>query len=199
MVPVVHCEEWRSGVWRWWGFSPAHKVDLMSHAVQGPAGGWVIFDPIPLDPDRVAAWGDGRRIDAIVLTNGNHERSAAEWHRVLKCPVLGPTGMPWEMDGIRGDEDAVLTGWKRMRLEGGAPGETAWWLESVGLMVFGDAVVNLAGRGLELLPDKYCQDPRALRRSLQALVSVPFEMALFAHGDPLAGGASTRIQGLMTG
>jgi glyoxylase-like metal-dependent hydrolase (beta-lactamase superfamily II) len=171
----------------------------MSHAVRGRAGAWVLFDPIPLNQCQVELWCDGGGIDTIVLTNGNHERAAAEWRRDFGCRVAGPTGVPWEMEGIRDDREVVLDGWKAIRLEGGAPGETAWWLESESLMVFGDAVVNLAGRGLELLPDKYCQDPKWLRRSLQTLLSHPFESALFAHGDPLPRAASTRIGGLLTG
>ena len=171
----------------------------MSHAVRGRAGAWVLFDPIPLNQRQVELWCDGGGIDTIVLTNGNHERAAAEWRRDFGCRVAGPTGVPWEMEGIRDDREVVLDGWKAIRLEGGAPGETAWWLESESLMVFGDAVVNLAGRGLELLPDKYCQDPKWLRRSLQTLLSHPFESALFAHGDPLPRAASTRIGGLLTG
>ena len=199
VVSDVRCEQWRPGIWRWWAYSPAHKVELMSHAVRGRAGAWVLFDPIPLNQRQVELWCDGGGIDTIVLTNGNHERAAAEWRRVFGCRVAGPTGVPWEMEGIRDVRDVVLDGWKAIRLEGGAPGETAWWLESESLMVFGDAVVNLAGRGLELLPDKYCQDPKLLRRSLQKLLSRPFESALFAHGDPLAKDASARIGGLITG
>ncbi len=201
-VAVVHdvrCEQWRPGIWRWWAYSPAHKVELMSHAVRGRAGAWVVFDPIPLNPHLVETWCDGGGIDTIVLTNGNHERAAAEWRRAFGCRVAGAADVSWEMEGIRNDRDVVLDGWKAIRLEGGAPGETAWWLESESLMVFGDAVVNLAGRSLELLPDKYCQDPKALRRSLRSLLSIPFEFALFAHGDPLPRGAAARIAGVMTG
>jgi hypothetical protein len=64
-------------------------------------------------------------------------------------------------------------------------------------MVFGDAVVNLDGRGLELLPDKYCTDPAQLRNSLRSLREISFENALFAHGTPLIGSAAARIAGLL--
>jgi glyoxylase-like metal-dependent hydrolase (beta-lactamase superfamily II) len=199
MVPVVRCEQWQPSIWRWWGFSPDHKVELMSHAVRGPGGAWVVFDPIPMDPDPLRAWGAGRRVEAILLTNGNHERAAAAWRPVWDCPVLGPAGVSWEMEGIRSDQEVLPEGWQPFRLEGGAPGETAWWLPSKALMVFGDAVVNLSGRGLELLPDKYCQDPRRLRESLRSLVSIPFESALFAHGDPIPQHASVHIGELLRG
>ena len=64
-------------------------------------------------------------------------------------------------------------------------------------MVFGDAVVNLAGRGLEILPDRYCTDPARLRQSLREMLQRPFERALFAHGIPLERSASAQIAALL--
>lgn len=70
-------------------------------------------------------------------------------------------------------------------------------LDSSGLVVFGDAVVNLEGRGLELLPAKYCTDPARLQKSLEALSREGFERALFAHGDSIGVRACERIGGLV--
>ena len=65
-------------------------------------------------------------------------------------------------------------------------------------MLFGDALVHLPSRGLELLPDKYCTNPVALRLALQSLVQrVPFENAVFAHGSPLLGNARAAIAALL--
>ena len=61
--------------------------------------------------------------------------------------------------------------------------------------VFGDAVVHLPERGLELLPDKYCTDPAALRISLAGVPA--FERAVFAHGQPLLTGASAKVAALL--
>ena len=96
-----------------------------------------------------------------------------------------------------GADEAPVEGWTAVPLTGGGPGETAFRVRALDLVVFGDAVVNLAGRGLELLPDKYCADPAALRAALRRLVGVPFSRAVFAHGTALAGGASVRIAALL--
>jgi hypothetical protein len=80
-----------------------------------------------------------------------------------------------------------------MDLAGGAPGESAWGLRERNLVVVGDAVVNLAGRGLELLPDKYCTDPKRLRESLVVVVAGGWERMLMAHGEPLGSGAARRV------
>lgn len=190
-------EAWGADCLRWSVFSPAHKVELMSHAVKGADGQYLVFDPIPLGESGWSRWPLAGRVATIVLTNGNHERAAAVWRSRLGCPVIGPAGVAWEMEGILTAPAELPGGWRAVPLPGGAPGETAWRLDSSGLVVFGDAVVNLAGRGLELLPAKYCTDPAELRKSLESLTREGFERALFAHGDPIGERACQRIRGLV--
>jgi hypothetical protein len=57
--------------------------------------------------------------------------------------------------------------------------------------------VNLVERGLELLPDRYCTDPRRLRESLSRLTQVPFQRAVFAHGEPILKDASQHLRALL--
>jgi hypothetical protein len=98
--------------------------------------------------------------------------------------------------GSRFDPDRFpFPEWRAFPLAGGGPGETAFFLADRSLMVFGDAVINLPGRNLELLPPKYCSNADSLRASvLQLTASHPFEHAVFAHGSALIGNAAQRIQ-----
>jgi glyoxylase-like metal-dependent hydrolase (beta-lactamase superfamily II) len=80
---------------------------------------------------------------------------------------------------------------------GGGPAETAFRIPALDLVIFGDAVVNLPGRALELLPDKYCADPARLRAGLRQLVASPFARAVFAHGPALVTEASVRVAALL--
>ncbi len=190
-------EEW-PGVVRWWGYSPRHKVDLMSCAVEGTHG-WVVFDPIGWPGVLGEPFGKGIRPVAIVLTNENHGRDSEAWRAWAGCPVWAATDVDpgvkvdrrWPTDGTG------PMGWERLDLAGGAPGESAWGLAKRNLVVVGDAVVNLAGRGLELLPDKYCTDPKRLRESLGVVVAGGWERMLMAHGEPLGSGAARRVRGLL--
>jgi len=203
------------GVFRWAAFSPHHKVELAAHAV-AVDGALVVFDPIPLVDaamSRLLCGPEARTFESvapnvqpsppasetlaggpecppprpcrIILTNENHERDAARWRQILKAPV-------WSAADPSG---GLPQGWEALPLPGGAPGETACFHAPLSLMVFGDAVVNLPERGLELLPAKYCTDPAELRRSLGRLPR--FERALFAHGQPLLAAASGRIAALL--
>lgn len=83
------------------GLQPGHKVELMSHAVKGADGRYLVFDPIPLSEFAWKRWPLAGRVAAIVLTNANHERAAGVWRLRLGCPVFGPAGVAWEMEGIQ--------------------------------------------------------------------------------------------------
>lgn len=200
MLPVTRLEQPVPGVWWWSGYSPGHRVDLGSHAVVSAAG-WMILDPVPLAaPGRdrlLGALGPGPGV--IVLTNENHARDAADWAARLGCPAYGPAALAAELPGLRPlpASGSPLDGWEAWPLDGGAPGEVAFALPERSLVVFGDAVVNLPGRGLELLPDKYCTDPARLRATLRRRLSREFDVALVAHGDPLLTAASARLRALL--
>ncbi len=184
------------GVHRWAAFSPEHKVELAAHSV------WdgrtlLVFDPIPLAAEVFDWFPTPKAPDAVVLTNGNHERDTAYWRALFPLAVWTAPEIQPSLDGVRRWDAAAppFPGWKIFPLPGGAPGESAWFCPTKSLVVFGDAVVNLPGRALELLPAKYCQDHAKLRESLRTLPE--FAHAVFAHGEPLLGGASERIAALL--
>jgi glyoxylase-like metal-dependent hydrolase (beta-lactamase superfamily II) len=191
-------EEISPGIFRWAAFSPFHRVELTSHAVLAD-GGLLMFDPIPLTEEPQARLHVFAGPRALVLTNGNHLRASQAWNARLGARVWSQTPDLFPADLDIGHWSLVnpppFAGWVAHPLPGGAPGETAFLNAGLSLAVFGDAVVNLPGRTLELLPDQYCTDPRQLRRSLKGLP--PFERALFAHGQPLHTGASDRIAALL--
>lgn len=191
-------EEISPGIFRWAAFSPFHRVELTSHAVLAD-GGLLVFDPIPLAAESQSRLNAFAGPHALVLTNGNHLRASPAWSARLGARVWSRTPDLFPTDLDIGHWSLIapppFASWVAHALPGGAPGETAFLHAGLSLAVFGDAVVNLPGRTLELLPDQYCTDPRQLRRSLHGLPT--FERALFAHGQPLHAGASDRIAALL--
>jgi len=195
MTPVERIEEVLPGIRRWSAFSPAHRVELSSTAVC-TASGWWIFDPIPVvNPEGL--WNEPGSVAGIILTNENHERDAAAWASRCHAHLWAAPEARLALPAVSRWLPAVptLQEWYLIPLPGGPPGETAFFLPDRSLLILGDAVVNLPGRELEVLPDKYCQDPRQLRESLRHLP--PAEQALFAHGTPLIGQASARLTALV--
>jgi hypothetical protein len=83
----------------------------------------------------------------------------------------------------------------RRRLEGSAPGEIA--IHGDGAWHLGDALIHLPPTGFSLLPDKYCDDPKELRRSMEKLLRIPFEVLTFAHGLPIVARARQRLSQLL--
>jgi glyoxylase-like metal-dependent hydrolase (beta-lactamase superfamily II) len=192
--PIPEAPSWTEplpGVVRWTVFSPGHKVDLASHAIR-TGERWTIFDPIPVRFAIAPPWDVDASPLEIVITNANHERAIGAWRRTAR--VWAPPGVS-APGAVNLTADNAPPGWRAFPLDGGAPGETALHDASRNMMVFGDAVVNLAGRALELLPERYCTNPAGLRKSLSTLPR--FDVALFAHGDPLVGNASDRMRALL--
>ena len=178
------------GIWRWSAFSPHHRVDLASHLVWD---GWncLVFDPLPLADPLWATWPLEQKPGWLVLTNENHERDVKAWSERFSDAVC--MGLAGERKENR--LPSIPSNWVCFDLAGGAGGEAAFHCAALDLMVFGDAVVNLPGRGLELLPEKYCRNPAQLRHSLGLLPR--FGRALLAHGEPLMERASERIHAVV--
>ena len=76
-------------------------------------------------------------------------------------------------------------------LPGFGPGETAFFYD--GVLILGDALINLEPEGLRLLPEKYREEKRKSIRSLAALNPLKPQVLLFAHGHPIIQNASSRL------
>ncbi len=191
LLPIVSITEpVAPGIWRWSAFSQHHRVDLASHLVWDGRN-CLVFDPLPLSESIWSAWPIDPKPGWLIITNENHERDYQAWTQRFPSAV----GIVSPLESAENSRQALPWDWVRFNLTGGAGGETAFYCSILDLMVFGDAVVNLPGRGLELLPEKYCRDSALLRNSLRKLPR--FGRALLAHGEPLLERASERIQALL--
>ena len=193
----------------WEIYSEEHRVLLTSHAFF-LEGSWWVFDPISISNSVFESWITKQfNVDLlkanwnILLTNGNHERSVANWTKDRgQCSIHVTAGS--ELESIAQNiwdpktETVDLGPWKRIRLEGGAPGETAYYLEKSKAVVVGDALVNLPDRGFEILPDKYCEDPAKLRGSLNKLRALELEKLWTAHGKSINKGAGVALSRLLS-
>ena len=168
-------------------------------------GGRLFFvDPIPLAADALAQLTADLSPAGIILTNANHARAAENLRRALAVPVCLHPDAAVEI-GLRSAALLPAAGgpvfggaFEAIALPGAAPGEIALYRpDDGGLMIVGDAVINLPSPGFCVLPDKYCADPRRLRRSLAGLAERPFERMLFAHGEPMLAGARQRLAAML--
>ena len=194
------------GTWaayRWEAYDPASKVDLGASAL-AVDGRLYFVDPFPLAKAALAELVAGAAPAGIVVTNGNHARAAEEFRRRFKVP-LALTEEARAETGLEPDEiipaagGAVFGGvFEAVPLPGGAAGEVALYrADEGGLLIVGDAVINLPSFPLALLPNKYCADPKELRRRVTSLLDRPFSRMLFAHGEPLLADAHARLAAML--
>ncbi len=193
MKPVPEYSTVRPGLFHWQGYEPAVKCDCSSTAIVTPAG-LIFIDPIPL--------ADGALKDlvaesfsapaAVVLTSGNHQRESLALAKRFGIPVFAPDQAG---DDIIADQrfqsGTTVAGMESIALPGFGPGETAFLHE--GVLIFGDALINLEPEGLRLLPEKYREEKKQSLRSLAVLGELKPQALLFAHGNPIVERASVRL------
>jgi glyoxylase-like metal-dependent hydrolase (beta-lactamase superfamily II) len=188
----------RDGLYFWQAYDPAVKVDL-SCCARRTSRGLVFIDPIPLAREALAELCEQAAPAAIILTNGNHARAAADYRQRFSIPILAHADAVAEL-GLTIDQqiaegETVLDTFTVIALPGAAPGESA--LHADGILHVGDALIHLPPLGFALLPEKYCTDAKEMRASLGKLLRFPCEVLTFAHGLPLVSQARQRLADLL--
>ncbi len=193
-----------SGIFQWAAYSPAHKVPLSSHACLTD-GGLFIFDPIRVPEVQVMELKAMHSRRHIVLSNSNHIRDARWWSERLGARVLMRAGSSDPGCGIQintlDPKEDIWRRWGLFSIEGGPESETAFNPPGSDAWIFGDALVNLPPRGLEVLPAKYClnHDQRRIREDLAGFLGAhSFNRAFFAHGSPWLSGASEKLRRVLS-
>lgn len=201
MVEAPHSQQIAPALWLWQAFDPTVKTDLFSTAALA-GNALFIIDPIRLAPEAFQDFLVGHRLAAILVSNANHTRASVEFAQTGKVPVYCPLAAAAEFEGMEvvtlNREMRIASEVSAIALEGAAPGEFAFhFAGDGGTIVIGDALIHLEPYGFSLLPAKYCQNQKELRRSLRQLLDWTFERLLFAHGRPLLSGARERLESLL--
>jgi glyoxylase-like metal-dependent hydrolase (beta-lactamase superfamily II) len=185
----------------WQAFAPAVKTDLTCAAFH-VGRDWFFVDPIPLASpalDELAGRDVGE--GAVLLTNGNHERAAAEFRDRFRVPVIGHADTAPEitiaLDRVVGDGDILFGQFEVIALPGAVAGEVAYLHAASGTLCVGDALIHLEPLGFVPLPAKYCRNARDLRAALPRLLDHAFDQITFAHGTPILVNARARLASLI--
>jgi hypothetical protein len=198
MARADETHEVRPGLYFWQAYSPEVKVDL-SCCARRTARGLVFIDPVPLAKSALEELLLLGPPHAIILTNSNHARAAAEYRTRFSIPIHAHADAVAEIgltvDHLVSDGETAFGEFSVISLPGAAPGEIA--LHGHDTLHLGDALVHLPPLGFELLPAKYCSDHQELRGSLGKLLRFPFEVLTFAHGLPIVARARQRLSQLL--
>ncbi len=155
----------------------------------------LLIDPIRLAPQQWDVLLGKGKPAAVLLTNGNHERASrslcAEW----RIPLLADAEAGLSLDGGLEELRRLFPGVQTFSFPGAGPGEIAIYRPDLAALSLGDILINLPETGLTLLPPKYCQEPKIIRKSLIQLEDLKVQFVTFAHGAPLVGKAAQSIHG----
>jgi len=196
------------GVFHWTTFHEGIKYDINSYYIEAtdPA---VLIDPrVPVEG---LAWFDGHKTpEYALLTNRHHYRHSGEFEKAFGTRVwCHAEGLHEFTSGEQvvayqhGDE--LPGGISALGVGVLCPEETALLIPvGDGILAIGDAVIRY-GDELAFVPDQYMgDDPEGVKRGLrEALLrhveDNAFDTLLFAHGEPLVGGARSSLKTYLQG
>jgi glyoxylase-like metal-dependent hydrolase (beta-lactamase superfamily II) len=201
MTPAAEFQALSDTLYHWSVYEPTVKCDVACTALR-VGSGLVIADPVPL---AAPAWRELLELAplrAIVITNGNHARHAEALRREHRVPIVTAIATRKDLGELKPDvvllENELLYGLAAIPIPGATPGETAFYHREGGILIIGDAVIHVdSEKGLELLPDKYCDDPAQNRVSLRRLLDLEFQTITFSHGAPVTSRAREKWTALL--
>lgn len=191
MKPVEELHYISSELAVWQDYDPSVKVDCTSTAL-AISEGWLLIDPIPLADSCLAELAAIHPFAGILLTSGNHQRASLDLKARLDLCIYAPLAPDLVFDVEIGPGFVPWKGVEIYRVNGAGPGEIT--LRYREIIVFGDAVIHLGE--LQVLPDKYCENPKVLRSRLKQLSELQCNVACFAHGWPVYGRDFAKIRAI---
>jgi glyoxylase-like metal-dependent hydrolase (beta-lactamase superfamily II) len=188
-------------VYTWTWFSEPHGYDFNGTLIRH-ADGNLCIDPVPPGEDdmkEIARLGVSR----ILLTNRNHSRAANQVRAATGARTSIRAADAPHAKGQGAEVDAGIEPGERIGplsvigVPGKSPGEVAFYWPERRLLIVGDAVIGNPPGRCGLLREKVMDDPRRLRESVRALLSLDFEILLVGDGTPLLEGARERLRELV--
>src|SRR5688572_20688755 len=192
------------------------KMPVRMTAVRLPRGGLLVHSPIALTDGRLVSVARLDAVEYLLAPNRQHHRFVGPWlARFAGAKLYGAPGLPakrrdLKFSGVLGPETAASAPWASVldqTLIEGAPGlsETVFFHRPTRSLLVTDLLFNIVSpaniltkliltmtgtRGrlaMSRLWRRYTRDRRALKASVERVLSWDFERLLPAHGDILEG------------
>ena len=148
----------------------------------------VLIDPVKMSDDKDShSIQDLGPFEAIYLTNKDHERISYDLRSQWKAPiwiheedqhVLKEKADDTFRDGQKLDCGIRVVHLKNQK----SPGESAFYIESRGVLILGDALIGHPPGHLNLLPSVKYQDMEKARELLKRLTELRVDSLLVGHG-----------------
>ena len=158
-----------------------------AYAVVAEDGAVTLIDPLPIDERALRKLG---RVEAIVLTAGNHQRAAWHFRKLFSAPVWAPEdayGLEDTPDATYGAGANLPGGLVAYHTPGPALSMYALWLERPRSVIFlSDLLTHLDDGTPRFVENQYQDAPERTRMSIRRILAhLPIEVLCFAHGRPI--------------
>lgn len=185
------------GVLHWRAPHPSIGFDVSSYLLTDTG---TLLDPM-LPEGQGPDW-LGHPAERVILTVRHHGRSA----EAFELPVLAHESGLHEFEGssldLRGYSagDQLAPGIRALQFGRICPDDAVLKIDlGPGVLAFGDGLINYPPNGLGHPPDQYLgDDPEAIKadivEGLVPLLDEDFDVLLFAHGSPVAGGGRAMLE-----
>ena len=191
-------DEILSGVRHWTAIHPNHGMEVGCHWVPAAAA---VIDPLVPAEGLEAFRGDPPKV--VLLSNRHHLRDGPrfkeEFGATIRCSELGlhEFGADVEVEGFAFGEE-VAPGIEALEVGAICPDETALLIAQARALLVADGLMHYGGE-LRFVSDRLLGDDheavkRGLREAYSRLLDRDFDNLLFAHGDPLLGGANQALR-----
>lgn len=190
-------------VWSWSAFSEEKQMNFNGHVLQLP-GGLAIVDPPPASPAILSQISSLGQPSIVILTNRDHERESVQFKNHFCIPAaiheFDAPLLSFSPDIVLTDGQLLMDAIKITHLPNQkSPGESALYLDTMRLLILGDALIGKPSGKLNLLPDDKYQDVLAAKESLKKLLTLEFEYLLLGDGESLMDNARSELGSFLTG
>jgi hypothetical protein len=190
-------EEVVPGVYNWHVEDERIGARSDAYAVVDRDGAVVLIDPLPIDELLLRPLGT---LTAIVLTAGNHQRSAWRFRELFKVPVWAPEhahGLEQDPDNFYTSGDSLPGGLSALHTPGPAESMFTLWMQQHprGIVFLSDLLTHKGDGRPEFVPGEYQDEPMRTRMSVQRVLDhLPVDTVCFAHGEPIVGHGRTALR-----
>jgi glyoxylase-like metal-dependent hydrolase (beta-lactamase superfamily II) len=184
------------GVHRWHVHDERIGAGSDAHAVVDADGTVVLIDPLPIDEAPLRQLGT---VSAILLTAGNHQRSAWRFRKAFGVPVWAPEnahGLEEAPDHLYTNGESLPGGLIAYHTPGPTEAMYALWMPHPRALLFLSDLLTHEGLGRpHFVPSPYQDDPLRTRTSVQRILDhLPLHTVCFAHGAPIVGAAESALR-----
>ena len=191
------------GIFSWSIYSEEKKLDFNGYFLINNNES-IIIDPPELSKDEkkellsLININFSSPLKAILLTNIHHERDSHLLKDLFSIPVwvneLDKHNLEMPTDNTFIGGEKLFCGIESIQLEGQkSPGETAFYIRELGVMILGDALIGKFPGQVNMLPSEKYKDIKKAKKNLELLMSYEFNTLLLGDGTSILKNAKETV------